>query len=539
MKKIIVLICLTLLMTNSYGQKKDKILVTINNEEIKVSEFKRVFEKNLETIETKEGRDVLKNLELFINYKLKVNEAYKLKLDTSRPYKREINTYRNQLIAPYLQDKKVLEKLVTEAYDRTKKEIRASHILLKFPRNYKPEDTLSVYKKIMHIRDSIVGEKANFSEVAKKYSEDSSVKINGGDLGFFSAFRMVYDFEDMAYKTPIGEVSMPFKTRFGYHIVKKIAERPSRGEIEVAHILLSDKTAAGKQKIDSVYHKLLAGTSFDVLVKEYSDDVNTKNKGGKLNRFGSGRMIRPFEDIGFSLKNVGDYSKPFQTQFGWHIIKLIGKYPVLPFEKMKEEMSSKIKRNGRAKLSDIAVLNKLKKEYEITEYEAAKEIFKREDIRDISKDSLQDIILSINGKDIKQETFVSYIKYRTNKSTEFLFNDFIDAQVKTYFKENLVHTELEYAYQLQEYKDGILLFELMNQKIWEKSSKDTIGLQTYFDANRANYTEKYLSKIRGKVISDYQDYLEKRWIARLRENNSVKINKRALKKLIKYYRKEE
>lgn len=539
MKKIVLLLCVLCIAVHSFGQKKDKTLVTINNEKIKVSEFKRVFEKNLSSIESEEGKDVAKNLDLFINYKLKVKEAYNLKLDTSRSYKREIETYKNQLTAPYLQDKRFLEKLIKDAYDRTKTEIRASHILVRFPSNYKSEDTLAVYNKIMKLRDSIVNHDADFSEIAKKYSEDRSAKTNGGDLGFFGAFKMVYDFEDAAYKTKVGEISMPFKTRFGYHIVKKVAERPSKGEVQVGHILITDKTETGKKKIDTVYDKLVAGESFIDLAKQYSNDINTKNKGGRLSKFGSGRMVKPFETVAFSLENEGDYSKPFQTQFGWHIVQLYRKYPVESFEKIKAGIKTKIKRSGRAKLSDNAVLNKLKKEYKVVEYEDAKEILKRKDIRGIPKDSLQATIISVNGKNIKQEAFVMYIRNRRNKSISFLFNAFKDYQILEYFKENLVHTEPEYAYSLQEYKDGILLFELMNKKIWDKSSKDTLGLQTYFDKNKSNYSEKDLSKIRGKVISDYQSFLEQNWIQDLKKKNAVKINKRELKKLIKYYREEE
>lgn len=539
MKKTVLLLLITIAVTGSYAQKKDRVLVTINDKEIKVSEFKRVFEKNLSAIETKEGKDVAKNLELFINYKLKVNEAYKLKLDTSRSYKREIATYKNQLTAPYLQDKEFLNRLIKQAYDRTKTEIRASHILIRFPKNYKPQDTLSVYNKIMRIRDTIVNHNASFSSMAQKYSDDRSAKTNSGDLGFFGAFKMVYDFEDAAYKTNMGKVSMPFKTRFGYHIVKKVAERPSKGEVQVAHILVTDLTEKGKKKIDTVYTKLKSGVAFNTLAKEYSNDINTKNKGGRLGKFGSGRMVKPFEEAAFSLENIGDYSKPFKTQFGWHIVQLVRKYPVKPFDKAKMELKSKIKRSGRAKLSDDAVLNKLKKQYKVREYEDAKSILKREDIRGIPKDSLQQPLIRVNEKDVKQEAFVLYIRNRRNKSIPFLFNAFKDYQILEYFKENLVHTEPEYAFSLQEYKDGILLFDLMNQKIWDKSSKDTLGLENYFTLNLSNYKEKELDKIRGKVIGDYQKYLEEEWIKELKQKNTVKINKRALKKLIKYYREEE
>lgn len=411
--------------------------------------------------------------------------------------------------------------------------------LIRFPKDHKPGDTLTYYNKIMRIRDSLIRFKVDFSEVARTYSEDPSAKNNGGDLGFFTAFKMVYAFEDAAYKVKTGEISQPFKTQFGYHIVKKVAERPSKGEVEVAHILVTGNTSESKARIDSVYTKLKNGISFSALAKDYSNDTNTKNKAGRLGKFGVGRMVRPFEEAAFSLDNEGDYTKPFQTQFGWHIIQLIKKHPVLPFDTIKDELITKVKRTGRAKLSRDAVINKLKKEYQVKEHEEAKWILKRQDIRGIPEDSLQSVILSINEKQLKQEKFVKYIRNRRTKPAALLFEDFIDREIREYYRENLVHTEPEYAYSLQEYKDGILLFELMNKKIWDKSSKDTLGLQAYFDKNLANYKEKDLTKIKGKVINDYQNYLEKNWITELKKKNTIKINKKEVKKLIKYYRKEE
>ncbi len=519
-----------------FSQKDKETVVTINGEKVSVADFKKVYEKNLNAIDNEEGKDVAKNLDLFINYKLKVKEAYQRNLDTLKSYKREIQTYRNQLTAPYLQDKEYLEELIKEAYNRTKTEIRASHILIRLPRAFTPQDTLKAYNKILEIRDRILkGEP--FDKVAKETSEDQSAKDNGGDLGYFYAFRMLYEFEDVAYKTKEGEVSMPFKTRFGYHIVKRTGTRPSQGERQVAHILISDTSAVGKKKIDEVYEKLKKGGNFKVLAQEYSNDRNSKGKGGVLAKFGTGRMVKPFEKATFSLTKVDEYSKPFRTKFGWHIVKLIKEFPVLSFEEMKPEISNRVKRNGRAKLSDKAVLDRLKSEYTIAEIEDAKSILNRKDIRAIPKDSLQKTILKINEKELKQQDFVAYIVNRRNLPIDVLFTNFINQDVLTYFKDNLRNTNPEFASTLKEYEDGLLLFELMQKKIWDKSN-DTIALKGYFDKNLANYKVKDLSKIKGKVMSDYQNALEGQWIKELRSKSSIKINKRVLKKLIKYYRKE-
>ena len=536
MKKTAILFLLLIIGSKVVSQKKNQVLVTLNEEKITVADFKKVYEKNLNAIDNADAKDVTKNLELYINYKLKVNEAYNLRLDTLSSYKREIETYKNQLIAPYLQDKEYSKKLVREAYDRIKNELNASHILVRLPKKYTSKDTLEAYNKVFNARKRILSGES-FEKVAKEISEDKSVSANGGDLGYFGAFKMIYNFENAAYKTKKGEISLPFRTRFGYHIVKNNGYRLSKGEIQVAHILVTDTTAVGKTKIDEVYSKLKKGEKFENLAKEYSNDSSSKNKGGVLRKFGSGIMVNSFEKASFSLNEVGELSKPFKTKFGWHIVKLVKKHPVLSFEEMKDELESKIKQSGRGSLSDIAVLNKLKKQYIIIEDSIGKLIFDRKDLRGMTKDSLQNVLLTINSKKIKQESFLDYIQNRRHMSIKALFRAFIDEEVMTFYKENLVNTEPDFAFVLKEYEDGLLLFELMEQKIWNKS-KDSLLLQKYFDLRKEQYASKDLPKVRGKVMNDFQAFLEEEWIKELHAKNSIKINKRALKKLIKFYRKE-
>ena len=542
MKKVIVLFVLSISFS-VFSQKKDKVLVTIDGESTKISEFKRVYEKNLDAIDDDEAKDVTKNLELYINYRLKVKEAYKNKLDTLPSYKREMETYKNQLSAPYLQDTTFIDKLVKDAYFRTKNEVKAKHILIRTPRDASPKDTLEAYTKISKIRDRIVNGE-DFEKVAIETSEDQSakgnpasgVKGNGGNLGYFSAFSMVYPFEDAAYTTKVDEVSKPFKTRFGYHIVKVDEFRPSKGEVEAAHILIRDTTNVGKKVIDSVYQKILANEKFEDLAKEYSEDPGSKATGGKLGKFAANRMVKPFSDAAFALENEGDVSKPFKTRFGWHIVKLIKKHPIQSYEEMKDALKTKVKKSSRMQLSDQAVINRLKSEYSIAEFEEAKKILNNPKLRSIAKDSLQKTMFSVNETKILQEDFIKYIRNRRHKPVFILYEDFKNQEILNYYKENLVHTEPEYAYTLKEYEDGLLLFELMQQKIWMKSSKDSLGLKSYFDKNKANYNSNELKTVKGEVMNDYQNYLEEKWIADLREKNKIKVHKKQLKKLINYYK---
>jgi len=544
MKKLVLVLFLGM-SSIVFGQQNDALLMTINGEKVTVGDFKRIYEKNLDAIDNEEAKDVEKNLDLFINYKLKVKEAYQIKLDTLPSYMKEIEGYRNQLSAPYMQDTVFINKLVKDAYFRTKNEVKAKHILIRTPKDATPKDTLEAYQKIMNIRERILkGE--DFEAVAEETSEDPSArddeksgrKANKGNLGYFSAFKMVYPFEDAAYSTKVGNVSEPFKTRFGYHILKIDSLRSSKGEVEVAHILINNEPKNAKKLIDSLYNQLEKDVQFKTLARKFSDDTGSKSKGGKLRQFGTGVMVKPFEDVAFSLQKEGEYSKPFQTRFGWHILQLIQKHPVKSFEEMQDELKSKVKSGDRAQLSEKAVIDKLKKKYTIFENKSAKAIFENKNLRKMGKDSLQAVLLTINDEKIKQEAFVTYIKNRNNAPVYELFNEFKDKEILSYYKENLEKTEPEFAYTLQEYRDGLLLFELMQQKIWEKSSKDTLGLKNYYNSNVSKFQNKEFKKIKGEVMNEYQNFLEENWIADLRNKSAIEVNNRELKKLIKFYKKE-
>ena len=545
MRKIVLVFVLSF-SVSVFSQKRDKTLITIDGEKITVSEFKRTYEKNLDVIDSQDSKNLINNLDLFINFKLKVKEAYALKLDTLSSYKKEIETYKNQLSAPYLQDTTFLGQLVKDAYFRTKNEVKAKHILIRMKKDALPKDTLIAYTKIIKLRDRIIAGE-DFEAIATQFSEDKSArndsktgrKGNGGNLGYFSAFRMVYPFEVAAYSTKVGQISMPFKTQYGYHIMKVDAVRESKGEIEAAHILIRDTSVKGKQKIDSIYDKLNRNEKFEDLAKQYSEDPGSKNNGGKLGKFGSGRMVKPFSEAAFGLENINDFSEPFKTDFGWHIVKLLKKHPVKSFEEMKMDLKKKVKNNSRMQLSKKAVVNKLKKQYSIIENEEAKIILNKKNIRTVSKDSLQGTIITINNKNISQEEFVNYIKNRRNLPIFKLFENFKDEQIMEYYKENLIHTEPEYAYILNEYQDGLLLFELMQEKIWSASSKDTLGLKKYFTTNSKKYKSDDLKSVKGQVMNDYQNFLDKSWIEELRNKSEIKVDKRQFKKLIKFYEEKE
>ncbi len=525
---------LFLLVSSFSFAQKDKELFRINDKQVFVSEFEEVYKKNLDIVDNEDSKNIDNYLNLYINYKLKVQEAYNLKLDTLKKYKRELEGYKKQLIAPYLQDEAYLERLVKESYTRKKTDVKVSHILIKIPKANSIEvDTSFLYKQITDARERILkGE--SFESVAKEVSEDPSVKLNGGNLGYFSVFKMVYPFEDMAYNTEKGAVSKPFKTRFGYHIIKVDDKRPSKGEFEVAHILVRGKGTIGKTKIDSAYQKLKSGVDFNEVVKQYSEDVGTVSLGGKLPKFGTGSMVEPFENTVRELQSIGAYSKPFKTRFGWHIVKLLKKYPIGSFDEEKKELIRKVKSTSRATLSKQSVIDKLKKEYKVVENNQALIDFFNSNTHQLKKKDLKEVLFSIEDKNVYQKEFLKFIGHNHNPSIKSLYEKFKNHQIIEYFKEDLVNKEPAYKHTLLEYKEGLLLFDLMQKEIWDKSSKDTSGLKEFYLSNQDKYNKK-LEEIRGLVMNDYQKQLEKELVNDLKKKSTIVIKERALKKLKKKY----
>lgn len=513
------------------GQNQ-KVLFTVNKEPVTNEEFKRVYEKNLELLEDEESKNIDKYLELYINYKLKVNQAYTLQLDTVKKYKKELELYSEQLAKPYLQDKAQLDKLVKEAYDRTINEVQVSHILVRFIG--KKNDTVALKNKIDEIRNNIIKGKETFeSYTNKKYTRVS--KIIGENLGYFSGFRMLYPFENVAYNTKVGEISKSFKTKYGYHILKVMNKRKSRGEYKVAHILISDKTKKGENKINSIYEKIKAGENFKDLAKKYSEDKSTAEKGGEIKSLlSTGMTAAAFDDAMYNLKKDGDFSKPIKTYFGWHIIKLIKNYPVKSFEELEKDLLDQVKRSERINISKQVVLKKLQKKYTVTVFKEALKQFVEGNKTKFPKEKLQKVILQVNERKLLQSDFSEYIQYRTDKNISELFEEFKDAAIIDYYKDNLEKTEPNFKYTIKEYKDGLLLFDLMEQKIWKKS-QDSTALESYFKDNKRKYKVKKLDGIKGQVMNDYQKYLENEWVKSLRKKASIKINKKNYKKFKKKY----
>lgn len=507
-KKVMILSALLMSCFVRGQQDEDKKLFSINDTDVYDSEFVRVYEKNKDIVVEDERKGFDDYFDLFIDFKLKLTQAREMKLDTASTYVSELEKYREQLIQPYLQDPEATEDLIKEAYDRTITEVDASHILIRLEPDASAVDTLKAFEKISKARNEIVNG-AHFDSIARKYSEDPSVQMNNGSLGYFSAFSMVYAFENVAYQTEVGDVSNPFRTQFGYHIVKVNDKRKSPGEVQVAHIMVKNDSIdlnQSKDKIFEIYQKLEQGGDFSNIAKEHSDDLSSAKKGGILPKFGPGRMIKTFEDVAFALQEEGDYSSPFKSDYGWHILKLLTKYPIPPYEELHAKLESKVKNGSRSSYVEKSLAQKISADYKVVTYKAKLQLF--ESIRGFEKNT--DTLLTVQEVIYTGNDFFDYAKDIQKKTKAESYDDFTNKKIIDYYKSHLEETNKEFRLTYQEYQDGLLLFELIQKEVWEKSEKDTIGLQNYFNDNR----NKYKWDTRGQLTIASCTQLEKAKLVR-------------------------
>ncbi len=483
------------------------------------TEFERLLSKNKNTKETPDEKSVREYLDLYENFKMKVSEAKLKKLDTASTFINELSGYRSQLAKPYLTDKKVTENLIKEAYERMKWEINASHILINCAENANPKDSLAAYTKIMDLRKRYLkGER--FDSLALKYSEDPSAIKNLGLLGWFTSFHMIYPFENQAYNTPKGEISMPFRTRFGYHLLKVNDKRAARGEVQVVHIMQRTGTNASeetmndaKSKIDSAYDQLMKGIAIETVVEHFSQDDGSKANKGVVNWFGSfSNFPDDFKDMCFSL-NKGEISKPFKTQYGYHIIKLVDKKPLQEQKELEESIKTKISRDSRAESSKLVVAQRIKKENNYKEYPAnIKEFISTLDSSftkgswSYDESTLTDKpVMSFNNKSYTVKNLAKFVQVNQESQPNGSIPVIMNGLMKKFSDEKALEYEesmLEIKYEdfrnlMQEYHDGILLFDLTDKMVWSKAVTDTAGLEKFHEANKS----KYLWKDRLKVYT--------------------------------------
>ena len=504
-------------------------VMQVGPEKVQLQEFESIFYKNNnEEKVTKDYLDEYTNL--FIDFKRKVLYAQENQMDTSLTFKRELSGYRKQLARPYLTDQAAEDELVAEAYERMNYEVRASHILITLAENATPQDTLEAYNTIKGLRSrALKGE--DFGQLANQYSSDPSAKTNNGDLGYFSAFRMVYPFESAAFNTPVGEVSDIFRTQFGYHILKSVDKRSNRGEVKVAHIMIEEREdaspkekTANQEKLQQLIQSLNSGTTFEELTK-FSDDKGSAKNNGELPWFGSGQMVPEFENAAFNLSSTGEISKPIQTMYGWHVIKLLDKRGIPSFEDSEADIKSKIKRDSRSNRGVESLIARIKEDYNFSEGKSRNSLTSRNDfyiprLNQLTLDfgdysSNIDPFCKINYKNWDRSSYTTDgktmftldgIAYTQDDFADYLavnkinvdsanscpvvkerYEDWVNKTCLDYEDSKLEEKYPEFKALMKEYHDGIMLFDLMDQKVWSKAIEDTAGLLNYYNLTKENY----------------------------------------------------
>lgn len=586
MKKVLLSIILLAGAMMGFAQE-DKVLMTINGEPVMLSEFMYIYEKNNQETSL-EKKSMEEYLDLFINFKLKVTEAIAQGVDTTEAFKKELAGYRAQATPKYMQDNEAIDSLVQMSYNRQANVRRAAHIAIQCPASAdsvaeaealakinlaRERVTTGVEKKVKKGRKWVaVREPEAFADVAREMTEDPAGKENGGELGWIQVFRYVYPFEDAVYNTPVGEVTEVFRSPYGFHIALVEEERPYE-EVHAAHIMKmmprgTEQTALDTKKdIDSLYQVVLAGADFAEVATAHSDDKGSAVRGGDLGWFGRGMMVQPFENITFDMQ-PGEMSEPFPTRFGWHFVKLYDKRGIQPLDSMRQQLLMQVKRDVRYQEAEKSFIKKTRAEYnlptemsdeEVKAYADAHLEEKYADLRNLVREYHDGILLF--------DVSLREVWDKANKDTEGLAAYF-KANKKNYtwdeprYKGYMIYAKDEKvakaAKQIIKTANADSVMSYINQRInvdsvqyvkvekglWvagKNAAVDKYG----FKNKTAEYTpseefpvvvpvgkiikapQEY-TDVRSQVTTDYQDHLEKQWVATLREKYPVVVNEEVL-----------
>jgi peptidyl-prolyl cis-trans isomerase SurA len=576
MKKIILSVCLLAFLFIVSAQNYNAVLFKVGNESVTANEFINTFNKNnsLKNATESELRDYL---ELFVNFKLKVRDGIDYKIDTAVTFQRELASYKSQSAQQYLTDRDVSEQLITEAIERSKQMIRASHILIICAADASPKDTLAAYNKILDIRKKITSGAITFPEAAVQFSEDVSARDevspngkiqfgNKGDLGYFSVFDLIYPFETAAYKTQAGSVSMPVRTQFGYHLIWVQDKQPMVSRINISQILLLDTIArygkmslAVQEKLALIEEAFKNGEEFFALAEKYTEDPTSRVKGGNIDPFAPNRRPGDFVKQCISLKN-NEISKPFPSVIGWHIVKL-NELTMLEVkdDESRYAMTTRIQRDPRSVKSVESLIEKLKKEYKYSDKgknDAFNFILKQLD-KETKMPPAADLlameginklkpVATFANQTITIQDFINFLeRFKgdefNNQAKSFLnvtYDNFMKEVILKYEFDNLAQKYPEYKELLTEYHHGMILFEMTNERIWNVSLKDSVKIDEYYEKIKFEHLDskgkpKPFAEIRSIVLTEYQNDLEKEWLNEIKEKYPVWINEELFELILK------
>ncbi|HSI75631.1 MAG TPA: peptidylprolyl isomerase [Lunatimonas sp.] len=520
---------------------EDPYLISIDGKPVPGEEFLYVLSKNSAPSEENKlvsPAEFEENFQLFINYKLKVTEAEALGYHESEEFIEEFGSFQEDIRKPFLLENEVQEGELQKAYSRLKEVVKASHILLSFPPNANLDDSLTVLR-MAHKIQSEANEGIDFSQLALAHSQDPSVETNRGNLGYFTAMQMVYPFEEATYNLQVGEISKPVLTDYGYHIIKLEDRRPNPGEIRVSHLLVRTDPNDGmsedraKRKIADIYEQLLKDTNtWEEIVSTFSEDPGTRQNGGLLPWFGVGSIVPEFEQAAFGLTEIGEISNPVKTPFGYHIIRLEEVKPIAPYEELEPSLKSRILRDSRSTLIKSQVTAMQKAKYDAQENDSIFFLLAEPLQQEINlvPESLKgkweqqglwdDWVLRIGTDTLRVVDFWQYIYEEANsiiankkRDFESLKDGFMETKLKESEEWDLINNNKDYRLLLQEFRDGILLFNLMNDLVWQKAIVDSVGQRTYYEEHLDRYY--WQERVPSLVVKITQPHEEE--IAKLRE----------------------
>ena len=504
------------------------VILSLGNRAFTTDDFFQSFTKNQLSSDSAQRTDVKQYFDLYTNLKLKVVAAEDEKRDTTEAFREEMNTYRKQLAQSYLTDKVLVESLAAEAYQRMQQEVNASHILIPVVEDAAPADTMAAYQTALTLRKQALNGD-DFAKLAREHSQDATTAQNGGNLGYFTAFSVIYPLETAAYTTPVGTVSMPVRTRFGYHLVRVNDRRPGRGTVRVAHILVRMSSSAddagqnaAKDRIDAAYARLQKGEPFETVCRDVSDDATSKNTGGVLPAFETGRQVAAFEEAAFALTKPGDISKPVRTNYGWHIIKLIDRRGIGSFADLSPSLRQRVTTDTRADVLRQSTVQRLKKEYVVQDNKAVVEsaIQKADSTllrgrwrysEPLDPALHNKVMLTIADQPYTVNEFFDYVLQRQQPprnpsmstgaagtpissvagspavAMRKLFDRFVGDRLIATEEANLEKKSPEFRALISEIHDGVLLSQMMEENVWERSMADSTGQRQYFEQNKAKY----------------------------------------------------
>lgn len=529
---------LAIILSTSFliGQESDPVLFTVEGQEVRVSEFNYIYTKNNQDSANYSRASLDEYLELYTNFKLKVQAAKETQLDTIKALQQELAGYQKQLSNSYLKDKQVTNRLTRELYDRMKEDRAIRHILFSVRENASPKDTLLKFQKALEVKKMLEAGQ-NFAKMAKQFSEDSYSRNAGGSLGYIAAPLQngFYALESAAYNSKLHEIKGPVRTKLGYHLVEVVDIREAYGELEVAHILIRNARSGETNKkpedrIQAIFGELEKGTEFEELARTLSEDKSTSAKGGHLGWFGINKYEKSFEDAAFGLKENGNYSAPIKTSIGWHIIKRLDKKETLPYNNMKRRLEGIVAKDGRFDQATTAMMNRIKKDANFEENTAALNKY----AKNLSSTfyTLQwkapalendEILMRLKG-DVPVQTS-DFIKYMEKNQTQrvrqprntpvhiavqSIYETFVEEKCLKYEEKKLIEKYPEFKALMREYEEGILLFEITKMEVWDKAATDSTGLNVFFEQNRLNYRWDERATVRKYVINSADEKLIKK-----------------------------